>query len=447
MDVFPFATALLDADGRLRQGNTRWASEFPPLKHLSELLHPVDALRLRNAVRLKARLHLPVRLRLQNQWHVAQALLSPQADHCALSVITDSAVNRPALAAPAHAELLGNVVHSFNNYLSAMMGFSELALLDMEPTHPAYGQLQTVLESGQQAVQFTRELLASAGRAVLSRKPFSLVAWLRQQLEQHSIPLAAPENDCAIEADAAWLAQALEMVIAFVREGEPSMVAAELHECHLTPAAARALQVQPGRFAVLTIRDRGRGLDGKHLLPLFTPYYSSKIVRGRKGLGMAPVEGILRQHGGAVLALGEPGEGTALHLLLPLMRDGSGEQAAAESPVPWQRNAWFLTDLPWQAELAQAHLASTGVAVAAVAAEEAQSLLTDDQRPDLLLSWRLREEGACASLRQQLAVPEVIWTPFADHRAQAAEGVVLARFTLEGGHLRAAVGAALRTRE
>lgn len=444
MDVFPFATALLDADGSLRQGNTRWASEFPPLKHLSELLHPVDALRLRNAVRLKARLHLPVRLRLQQQWRSAEALLSPQADHCALSLIVEGAISRPA-SAPAHAELLGNVVHSFNNYLSAMMGFSELALLDVEPTHPAYGQLQTVLESGQQAVQFTRELLASAGRAVLSRKPFSLIAWLRPQLEQHGIALAAPETDCAIEADADWLARALDMVIGFLREGEPSVMAAELHECHLGAAAAQALRLHPGRFAVLTFRDRGRGLDGKHLLPLFNPYYSSKIVRGRKGLGMAPVEGVVRQHGGTVLTVAELGEGTAVHLLLPLMRDGSSEPVA-DNATPWQRSAWFLTDLPWQAELAQAHLASAGIAVAAIASDEAQSLLTDDQRPDLLLSWRLREEGASATLRQQLAVPNVIWTPFADHRAQAPDGVVLARFTLEGEHLRAAVNAALRTR-
>ncbi len=444
MDVFPFATALLDVDGTLRQANTRWASEFPPLKQLSELLHPVDALRLRNAVRLKARLHVPVRLRRNGQWFGAEALLSPQVDHCALSLIVDSSAPISSAVVSPHAELLGNVVHSFNNYLSAMMGFSELALLDLEPTHPAYGQLQTVLDSGQQAVQFTRELLASAGRAVLTRKAFSLTAWLRKALEQQAVSLSAPDADCAIEADADWLARVLEMSIAFLRDGEPSLLAADFRECHLNAAAAQALNVQAGRYGVLSLRDRGRGLEGRHLLPLFAPYYSSKIVRGRKGLGLSPVEGIVRQHGGAVFALAEPGEGCSLQWLLPLMRDGSAESLGSDAASTTPYTAWMLTDLPWLANLAQAHLAAAGVSVAAVSHDEAQSLLTDELRPDLLLSWRLKEEGATAALRQQLKVPEVIWTPFADHRSQASAGVTLARFSADGELLRAAVAAVLR---
>jgi signal transduction histidine kinase len=440
MDGFPFATALLSADGALRQANARWASEFPSLKNLAELLHPVDALRLRHAVRLKARMQVPVRLRRQGQWHAAQALLSPQGEHCALSLI--DAVPSSSSAAN-HGELLGNVVHSFNNYLSAMMGFSELALLDVDATHPAYGQLQTVLESGQQAVQFTRDLLASGGRAVLQKKTFALNSWLRAQLESHDIPLAQQEAECAIEADAEWLARGLETAIAFLREGEPSVITAELSVCHFTQAAAAAMSIHAGRYAVLCLRDRGRGLDGKHLLPLFTPYYSSKIVRGRKGLGLSPLEGVLRQHGGASLALAEAGEGTALFLLLPLMSDGGSTDDGANTD---SHRAWLLTDLPWLAVLAQAQLAGAGVVVAAVNQDEAQSLLSDEVRPDLLLTWRLKDEGPAAALRQTINVPLIVWTPFADHRSQVAAGITLAKFTPQAEHLRAAVSASLRVR-
>jgi len=443
MDVFPFASALLSPDGTLRQANTRWASEFPPLKNIAELLHPFDALRLRNATRLKARLQVPVRIRRNGGWTNALALLSPQSDVCALSLIADTSSVAASPIAPAYAELLGGVVHSFNNYLSAMMGFSELALLDMEPTHPAYGQLQTVLESGQQSVQFTRELLASAGRAVLVRKPFAWTSWLRRQLDRHGIPLSAVDADCAIEADAEWLANGLDMAVAFLREGEPSVVTAELSDCHLHSAAAAAFSVQPGRYGVLTLRDRGRGLDGKHLLPLYTPYYSSKTIRGRKGIGLAPVAGIVRQQGGAVAALAELNEGIALMLLLPLMSDGVIDAVSATAST---RNAWLLCELPWLAQLAQAHLADAGISVAAINQEEAQSLLTDEARPDLLLAWRLKEDGASASLRQSAKMPIVIWTPFADHRPQTGSGITLAKFTLEGEHLRTAVNTVLRTR-
>ncbi|NQD37751.1 HAMP domain-containing histidine kinase [Permianibacter sp. IMCC34836] len=442
MDAFPFATALLSADGSLHHANARWAAEFPLCQQLADLLHPVDALRLRNATRLHARLQLPVRVRGNGSWQTALALLSPQPNACALSLLIEPHEAGADHAAAEQAELLGGVVHSFNNYLSAMMGFSELALLDVDATHPAYGQLQTVLDSGQQAVQFTRELLASAGRAVLSVKTFSLPQWLRSQLERHGIPLSAQDIDCAIGTDPDWLAHGLDLAVNFLREGEPSVITAEFSVCSLHGQAAAALALAAGRYGVLMLRDRGRGLDSKHLLPLFKPYYSSKAVRGRKGLGMAPLKGVARQIGGNVLALAEPGEGSAIVLLLPLMKEGAELDVAAAAGT---RTAWFLTELPWLAELAQAQLAEAGIAVAAVNQAEAQNLQTDELRPDFLLSCRFKDEGAAATLRQHLNVPVVIWTPFADHRAQTASGISLVKFSPDGEHLRTGVSALLKS--
>lgn len=444
MDRFPFASTLLHDDGSLSQANTRWASEFPPLRSLAELLHPVDALRLRNAVRLHATLQIPVRMLRQGQWHRAQAFLTPQSAGSVLSLVGEPANGSAWSSTPAHAELLGGVVHSVNNYLSAMMGFSELALLDVHATHPAYGQLQTVLDSGQQAVQFTRDLLACAGRAVLEKRRFGLTGWLRQQMSQHDIPLAMTEQECAIDADPDWLARALAVALAFLREGEPQVLTAEFQTCQLSSAAASALAVRAGRYGVLCLRDRGRGLDSRHLPTLLQPYYSSKTVRGRKGLGLAPLEGIVRQHGGSVLTLAEANEGIAMLLLLPLMCDG---QAPIEpGTAGTQRTAWLLTELPWLADLAHAQLTPVGIAVAGVNQSDAQHLLADATRPDLLLSWRLRDDGASAMLRQSTQLPLVIWTPFANHRPQTAPGTTLAKFQPDGELLRTAAMAALRQR-
>jgi signal transduction histidine kinase len=50
---------------------------------------------------------------------------------------------------------------------------------------------------------------------------------------------------------------------------------------------------------------------------IFDPFFSTKLT-GR-GLGLAEVHGIVRQHSGAILLDSAPGSGTTLTVLLPVI--------------------------------------------------------------------------------------------------------------------------------
>src|SRR5581483_6171234 len=97
---------------------------------------------------------------------------------------------------------------------------------------------------------------------------------------------------------------------------------------------ARAVRAGPGaaaegEYVFLEVRDSGPGMPADVLARACEPFYTTKFP-GR-GLGLAAVLGIARGHGGAVRIDSEPGQGTAVTVLLPPAADAL---AAAPPPEP-----------------------------------------------------------------------------------------------------------------
>jgi signal transduction histidine kinase len=70
-----------------------------------------------------------------------------------------------------------------------------------------------------------------------------------------------------------------------------------------------------GNYVFLDINDSGCGMDGETISRMFDPFFSTKFI-GR-GLGMATVLGIVRNHRGALRIESEPGKGSTFRILLP----------------------------------------------------------------------------------------------------------------------------------
>jgi CheY-like chemotaxis protein len=74
---------------------------------------------------------------------------------------------------------------------------------------------------------------------------------------------------------------------------------------------------------------------------MFEPFFSTKFT-GR-GLGLAAVLGIVRDHGGALGVESEPDRGTTITLVLPaLTLPAEPLQAAPETPGPWAGSGTIL---------------------------------------------------------------------------------------------------------
>jgi signal transduction histidine kinase len=70
-------------------------------------------------------------------------------------------------------------------------------------------------------------------------------------------------------------------------------------------------------FAVIRIRDNGRGIPADQRELIFEPLFSTK--RGGTGLGLAVADRIARAHGGEIRVESEPGRGTTMAVYIPLV--------------------------------------------------------------------------------------------------------------------------------
>ncbi|MBC7236009.1 MAG: hypothetical protein H5T69_09215, partial [Chloroflexi bacterium] len=137
------------------------------------------------------------------------------------------------------------------------------------------------------------------------------------------------------EGDEVWLRRALGNLVINAREAMPDggtlTLVAGLET--LSPQEAAALDVQPGRYVSLVVRDTGIGIPPEHMAHLFEPFFTTKKRLGA-GLGLAAVYGIVRQHRGAIRVESCLGQGSAFHVYFPLVElsderpDGDDSQAS-----------------------------------------------------------------------------------------------------------------------
>jgi signal transduction histidine kinase len=231
--------------------------------------------------------------------------------------------------------LAGGIAHDFNNLLVGILGNAEIALETTSEDDPRYLPLSGILGASEHAKDLTNQLLAYAGKVNLSVSTVSvhrlveeMAALLRGSIDPAThLDVRAEGSDVWVEGDATQLRQVVMNLLSNAAEslldgrGE-IVVRSGLEEG--TPAGEE-------QRVYIEVRDDGCGMDDETRIRIFEPFFTTKF-EGR-GLGLAAVQGIIREHGGSMSVESTPEKGTTFRILLPRADAPSEERSAAVSEL------------------------------------------------------------------------------------------------------------------
>lgn len=228
--------------------------------------------------------------------------------------------------------LAGGVAHDFNNILSVILGYTELAMDEVDKTGSLHDSLAIVYDAATRSADIVRQLLAFSRKQVIQPVTLDLNAAVEKMLKMlgrligENIELIwRPAAELpSITIDPSQLDQILANLCVNARDSirDTGTVTIETYPIMLDEEYCAAhFSALPGQYVVLSVSDSGSGMDKDVLDKIFEPFFSTKGDLGT-GLGLATVYGIVKQNNGYINVYSEPGKGTVFKIYLPVSQGG-----------------------------------------------------------------------------------------------------------------------------
>ena len=225
-------------------------------------------------------------------------------------------------------QLTAGIAHEFNNLLTSILGYSNLALMRLPSDSPLRRDLEQVERAGTRAAALTRQLLTFGRKYPQELKSINLntivldMQRMLQPLLGSTIRLTASLDPALgiVIADPAQMEQIIMNMAVNARDAMPhgGELAIATANVHLDKNLARRHpESVPGSYIRLTVSDTGVGMSDDVKARLFDPFFTTKEVGQGTGLGLATCIGIIKQTGGFIDVDSAPGKGTTFQVFLP----------------------------------------------------------------------------------------------------------------------------------
>lgn len=239
-------------------------------------------------------------------------------------------------------QLAGGIAHDFNNMLTVIKGYCELILGSIDQSGPLYDDVNMVREAAERATALTGKLLTFGRRQRLDMTTFEVNTTIRATLdmlrpllgETVHIETDLHPDPLLIHTDASLFDQVIINLSINARDAMPAggqiNISTAIRSVQ-TEQTNRFINLSPGAYALISIRDTGIGMSEEILNRIFEPFYTTKNTGKGTGLGLAMVYSIIQQSGGQIDVHSAPDKGTKFDVYLPLADDQEATVAQEES--------------------------------------------------------------------------------------------------------------------
>ncbi len=298
--------------------------------------------------------------------------------------------------------LAGGVAHDFNNILSIILGYAQMALDEVSPGHRLHDPIAEILEAGRRASDLTRQLLAFSRQQTLQPEVLDINAVVKnvermlRRLIGEDIELVTDLADDPgyVKADASQIEQIIINLAVNARDAMPE-------GGRLAVATARAdLDVRDGpgqetyrsgSDVMISVSDTGGGMDEETRSKIFEPFFTTKEKSKGTGLGLSTVYGIVKQSDGHVSCSSEPGQGTTFNIYLPRTEEKPAQKPVSPDGIEQRTGGeeiLLVEDEPALRGLLDRFLKGLNYTVSSAANAGEALLLVEEKglRPDLVIS-------------------------------------------------------------
>jgi PAS domain S-box-containing protein len=273
--------------------------------------------------------------------------------------------------------LAGGIAHDFNNILSAIMGYSELALIEVPKEKKLYDNVQKVLYASHRAKDLVQQILTFSRKSEEKKAPVQISHLVKEALKflRSSIPTTIEIREKIageigiINANPTQMYQVIMNLCtnaSYAMQKGGGILEVSLKNIDLdSHSAVQYPDIDPGKYLRLTVSDTGKGIAPEIIERIFEPYFTTKEKGVGTGMGLSIVHGIVKDHGGMVTVYSEPGKGSTFYVYIPLIQEEvKRPEIDEDAPIPTgTEHILFIDDEPALADLGKQMLERLGYEV------------------------------------------------------------------------------------
>jgi len=252
--------------------------------------------------------------------------------------------------------LAGGIAHDFNNILSAIMGYTELSMMDATPDSRIHNNLKEIYRASNRAREMVKQILTFSRQSEQERRPIQVTPIIKEALKmlRASLPTTIEirqnidKEVGIIEADATQIQQLLMNLCtnaAHAMRDTGGLLEVRLTNVIVDTSLTEQMpDLKPGPYLKLSVVDTGHGIHPGDKERIFDPYFTTKEKGEGTGLGLAVVQGIVKSHEGGIRVDSTIGKGSAFHVYLSRIEKKIPAEKAPISPLATGRERILFVD-------------------------------------------------------------------------------------------------------
>ncbi len=274
--------------------------------------------------------------------------------------------------------LAGGIAHDFNNILSAVIGYTELSLGEVEEGSIIQNHLVKILKAGDRARDLVKQILTFARQREQEIMPVYVKPIVKEclKLMKASLPstISIKQNikcNSMIMADPTQIHQVIMNLCTNAgqaMEERGGRLEVKMDELFLSSESiiAKHPDLSEGKYLRLVVSDNGHGMSSSVKERIFEPFFTTKERGKGTGLGLSVVHGIVKGLKGGISVYSEPGKGSIFTVYIPVIENGTMKKIEPATPLPLgNEKILFVDDEPFQVDIGKQMLERLGYKVTA----------------------------------------------------------------------------------